>query len=308
MDKQREPDVYLNVRVDNIYEDGEHPNMRGPNVGPIADLKDSIAIHGMQRPLWVRPSHTHRRLYLLDGRRRLTCAKALGLQEVPVIIKDVDGDQAIELMLAADMQEKQPPIVIDKEGQVIGGLCWAFYREFKRGKRKIDIAVARGVPSDTVGAFIALHDDSLEMKKAVARGRVGITVYSLMKNQPGGFKSYMLTKKNISGRAVRKEIKEWPVTEARLIREEKAVLDSILDDANTKVEDTPLVFGVEEPVEEDPETEVTAASMLHLVEKALQEIGEMQLKQTDLYLLRGLIDVIEEIESYYEDGGGLDGR
>jgi hypothetical protein len=309
MDKPREPDVYLNVRVDQIHEDEENPNIRGPNVGSIADLKDSVAIHGIEEPLWVRPrvrdgKRAYWHLFLLDGRRRLACARALDLHEVPVIIKDVDGDQAIELMLAKDMQKKQPPIVIDKEGQVVGGLCWAFHREFNAGKRQIDIAVARGVPSDTVGAFIALYDDSVDMKKAVANGRVAITVYSLMKHQPTGFKAYILTKKSISARVVRKEMKEWPVTEARLKREERAELDAILEDANTPIQTE--LFEEEPEAEEEPGEEVTAASILHEVERALHGVGEMYLQDTDLFLLRSLVDVIEEIESYYEDDGGLE--
>ena len=121
-------------------------------------------------------------------------------------------------MLTADMREKQPHVVVDADGEVVGGLCWAFHYELEQGKRQIDIAAARGVTADVIGAYNALFSDLPEMKKAVASGRLAITVYSLIKHSPEPFKKYLLSKKKLSARTVRKEIREWPVTEAKLAR------------------------------------------------------------------------------------------
>ncbi|KKM01695.1 hypothetical protein LCGC14_1791860 [marine sediment metagenome] len=212
---KRKKDVFLNVQVKKIIDDPDVPNIRGPLVGDTIELQASIKIRGVEEPLWVRPGH-EKFYYLIDGHRRLAAARIVGLKEIPVLVKDIGPAQGVELMLTADMREKQPHIVLGESGRVVGGLCWAFHYELGQGKRQIDIAAARGVTADVVGAYNSLYDDLTEVKQAVANGRLAITVYSLFKHADWEFKIYLMARKKLSARSVRKEISDWPTTKKKL--------------------------------------------------------------------------------------------
>jgi hypothetical protein len=55
----------------------------------IKGLKNSIEALGVLQPLAVAPSGI-----LIDGHRRLTCAKRLGIEQLPVIVHDVSDQEA----------------------------------------------------------------------------------------------------------------------------------------------------------------------------------------------------------------------
>src|SRR5688500_16488463 len=63
-----------------------------PTVIPSAVLVESIARHGVLEPLLVQKRD--RRYTLLAGRRRLTAARALGLRDVPCIVRRLTDEEA----------------------------------------------------------------------------------------------------------------------------------------------------------------------------------------------------------------------
>lgn len=280
---KRKNDVFLNVRAIQVLEDPDVPNMRGPEIGDTTELQESIKIRGVEEPLWVRPGAEPDTYYLIDGHRRLAAARIIKLKEIPILIKSVDADQGVELMLTADMREKQPHVVIDAEGEVVGGLCWAFHYELEQGKRQIDIAAARGVTADVIGAYNSLFSDLPEMKKAVASGRMAITVYSLIKHSPEPFKKYLLLKKKLSARTVRKEIREWPITEAKLER------------ASARGDDEKPIVGQDKEVEL-PIAEMPTASHINGAYINILEITDRELEPTDRLLIDRLMDLLRSIQ------------
>jgi ParB family chromosome partitioning protein len=68
------------------------------------ELKASIAEHGILEPLLVRPKG--KGYELVAGERRLTAAKELKLETVPVAIRDVDDHTARVLMLLENLQRE----------------------------------------------------------------------------------------------------------------------------------------------------------------------------------------------------------
>lgn len=74
----------------------------------LAELADSLTQHGILQPLLVRPvSHkgTKEESYeIIAGERRYQAAKMAGLDEVPVVIRDVDDDEAYRLALIENLQ------------------------------------------------------------------------------------------------------------------------------------------------------------------------------------------------------------
>lgn len=69
----------------------------------LSELASSLAQHGVVQPLVVRPSG--RGSYtLIAGERRWRAAQRAGLQEVPVVIRDVSANQAFEMALVENIQ------------------------------------------------------------------------------------------------------------------------------------------------------------------------------------------------------------
>ncbi|MBS5688589.1 MAG: ParB/RepB/Spo0J family partition protein [Faecalibacterium prausnitzii] len=72
----------------------------------LAELSASIAEHGLLQPIAVRPKPSGGYL-IVAGERRWRASRMAGLTEVPVIVKDVTDEQAMELMTRCDLTQEQ---------------------------------------------------------------------------------------------------------------------------------------------------------------------------------------------------------
>ena len=76
----------------------------------LAELSASIAEHGLLQPIAVRPKPSGGYL-IVAGERRWRASRMAGLTEVPVIVKDVTDEQAMELALVENLQrEDRDPV------------------------------------------------------------------------------------------------------------------------------------------------------------------------------------------------------
>ena len=71
----------------------------------LAELSVSIAEHGLLQPIAVRPKPSGGYL-IVAGERRWRASRMAGLTEVPVIVKDVTDEQAMELALVENLQRE----------------------------------------------------------------------------------------------------------------------------------------------------------------------------------------------------------
>ena len=71
----------------------------------LAELSASIAEHGLLQPIAVRPRAAGGYL-IVAGERRWRASRMAGLTEVPVIVKDVTDEQAMELALVENLQRE----------------------------------------------------------------------------------------------------------------------------------------------------------------------------------------------------------
>lgn len=79
-------------------------NERSLNTGPrtdSGDLEKSILENGVENPPQVRPTEDGKGYRVFAGQRRVLAAQAVGLSEIPVIVKDLDDMEA----LAASVNE-----------------------------------------------------------------------------------------------------------------------------------------------------------------------------------------------------------
>jgi len=71
----------------------------------LAELAGSIKSQGILQPLLVRP-RANGTYELIAGERRLRAAKEAGIEEAPVLVRDVDDKAALELSLVENIQRE----------------------------------------------------------------------------------------------------------------------------------------------------------------------------------------------------------
>ncbi len=71
----------------------------------LEDLANSISEHGIVQPILVRPAAAGKDLWeIIAGERRWRAAQKSGLHQVPIVVRDVDDRQALELAIIENVQ------------------------------------------------------------------------------------------------------------------------------------------------------------------------------------------------------------
>ena len=81
-----------------------NPNQPRQAMGDLSELMASIAEKGIIEPLIVR--QRGERFQIIAGERRYQAASQVGVHEVPVVIRDVDDGELIEIALIENIQRK----------------------------------------------------------------------------------------------------------------------------------------------------------------------------------------------------------
>lgn len=100
---RQETDDYLLCPLDRIQPDPDQPRQRFDQEA-LDELVRSIREKGIIQPLVARPGPEG--YVLIAGERRLRAAQALRLETVPVVVKDVSSDEALELALIENLQRE----------------------------------------------------------------------------------------------------------------------------------------------------------------------------------------------------------
>jgi len=87
----------------------------------IANLAESISVHGLLQPLLVRPlpgnAHRSQPVYeIIAGERRWRAAQKAQLHEVPVIIQDLTDNETLEIALIENLQREDLSPLEEAEG------------------------------------------------------------------------------------------------------------------------------------------------------------------------------------------------
>ncbi len=99
---------------------GKFQPRRQFNDEAIAQLAESIAVHGILQPIVVRPigdmTAPNALFEIIAGERRWRAAQQAQLHEVPVIIRDLDDQQALEFGLIENLQREDLTPLEEAEG------------------------------------------------------------------------------------------------------------------------------------------------------------------------------------------------
>jgi len=104
------------VAIDDI---DPNPNQPRQVMGDLSELIASIAEKGVIEPLVVR--QRGERFQIVAGERRYQAAVQVGLRELPVVIRDVDDTEVIELALIENLQRKD--LTPFEEAEALHGLA-----------------------------------------------------------------------------------------------------------------------------------------------------------------------------------------
>lgn len=84
------------------------PNRQNPrrdfDDGSLAELTGSVREKGIMQPLLVRPTSDPNVFEIIAGERRWRAAQKAGLHEVPVLVREVDDKESLELAIIENVQ------------------------------------------------------------------------------------------------------------------------------------------------------------------------------------------------------------
>lgn len=97
-------------RINYVDIDEVEPNRTQPRKNfdeeKIADLAESIRIHGVIQPIVVRPSEEREGYEIVAGERRWRAAQQAGLKKIPCIVKQLSDSENMLLAIIENMQRE----------------------------------------------------------------------------------------------------------------------------------------------------------------------------------------------------------
>jgi ParB family chromosome partitioning protein len=106
-------------RIISIEQIDPNPNQPRRVMGDLSELIASITEKGIIEPLVVRPRGE--RFQIIAGERRYQAAVQVGLRDLPVVIRDVDDTEMLELALIENLQRKD--LTPFEESEALHGLA-----------------------------------------------------------------------------------------------------------------------------------------------------------------------------------------
>ena len=138
-----------------------NPNQPRQVMGDLSELMASVAEKGIIEPLIVR--NRAGRYQIIAGERRYHAAVQVGLREVPVVIREVDDTEVMELALVENLQRKDLTAFEEAEAlQALAQRCGYTHEDMARklGKSRTAIteALALNAMPDEVRNLCRLAD------------------------------------------------------------------------------------------------------------------------------------------------------
>jgi ParB family transcriptional regulator, chromosome partitioning protein len=134
-------------RMISIEQIDPNPNQPRQVMGDLSELIASIAAQGIIEPLVVRPRGD--RFQIVAGERRYQAAVQAGLRDLPVVIRDVDETEMLELALIENLQRKD--LTPFEESEALHGLAGSC------GYTHEDLARRLGKSRSSITESLALH-------------------------------------------------------------------------------------------------------------------------------------------------------
>ncbi len=103
-DNATEENKVTAIKISEIEPDGDQPR-KNFDEKAIEELAESVRTHGVLQPIMVRPA-ANGRYTIVAGERRWRAARIAGLEEIPVIIREMSEKEAAEIALVENLQRE----------------------------------------------------------------------------------------------------------------------------------------------------------------------------------------------------------
>jgi ParB family transcriptional regulator, chromosome partitioning protein len=148
------------VPIDQVDPNPDQPRQA---MGDLAELVSSVVEKGIIEPLIVRQRGP--RYQIIAGERRYHAGVQAGLLELPVVIRDVDDGEMLELALIENIQRKD--LTPFEESEAMQGLAQKF------GYTHEDLAKRLGKSRTTITEALSLNSIPPEVRKVCRLAGIG---------------------------------------------------------------------------------------------------------------------------------------
>lgn len=230
---ENNPQVVLNLEIFKITSNPHQPRFNFDSE-KLNELADSIKIHGIIQPLIVSKINANQ-FELIAGERRLQAAKLAGLKEVPVILRNANEQEKLELAVIENIQRHDlNPIEEAKSFHKLR-------EEFNLSQE--EIAKKLGKSRSAIANKIRLLSLPIEIQKALLENKIteGHAKAILAVENPEKQKALfeMILKNNLTVRQVESKVKEVSVKSHKRVvsidPEIKRIEDMLTGALGTKV-------------------------------------------------------------------------
>lgn len=154
----------LECDVDRIVPNPYQPRRDFPE-NEMAELADSVKVQGILQPLLVREAAAGG-YELIAGERRLRAAKMAGLFKVPIIVKNIDDNELLELSIVENIQRQNLNPMEEAEAYL------RLLSDFKMTQEKIARQV--GKSRSAVANFLRLNQLPNDIKSSIKDGLISM--------------------------------------------------------------------------------------------------------------------------------------
>lgn len=160
------------VDIDDIEADPNNPRKDFPKE-EMNELTASVALYGVRQPIEVRPAGKKYRIVF--GERRWRAAKAAGLKQVPVTVRQLTDLEASDIQLDENLKRADlSPL------EVAGG----YARQLELGRTMDQVCERAGKKRTQVYAMMQLLQLGDQAKKSLGEGKISTSVAQLVARVP----------------------------------------------------------------------------------------------------------------------------
>lgn len=163
-DNANEVQVKKTLRTSEIEPNREQPR-KNFNEDAIASLAESIKEHGMLQPILVRPLE-YGGYQIVAGERRWRAAKMIGLEEVPVNIRELSDTQAMQIAIIENLQRENLNPIEEAKG----------YNELieKYGMKHEEVGTMVGKPRSSIANVVRILSLPEPVQKMIENGDLSL--------------------------------------------------------------------------------------------------------------------------------------
>lgn len=145
-------------------------------LGDLTSLIESVKSKGVLEPILARPNGGPDHLEIICGERRWTAATKASLATVPVLVRELDDDEVLDVQLAENIERADLTPLEEAE---------AYALRVKRKQSIAHIAERIGRTPSYVAQRLKLTELAPECRDALAKDRITLSVALLLARIPG---------------------------------------------------------------------------------------------------------------------------